>query len=64
MAGKPKSEPMGFVCYLLQPDGSAAPFDELTPEQREAWQKRAAARLGETMGDYYTQRPEEFARLG
>ena len=63
-AKQAKKEPMGFVCYLLQEDGSAAAFDELTPEQRAAWQERAAARLGETMSDYYTQHPEEFRALG
>ena len=58
-----KKEPMGFVCYLLQEDGSAIPFEELTPEQREAWRERSAARLSEAMSDYYTQHPEEYARL-
>ncbi len=62
-AKKPKKEPMGFVCYLLSEDGTAIPFEELTPEQKAAWQQAAAARLSETMSDYYTQHPEEYWAL-
>ena len=63
MVKQEKKTELGFVCYLLQADGSAAPFDELTPEQRESWRERAAARLGEAMSDYFTQHPEEYRAL-
>ena len=63
MPKKPKSGTLGFACFVLQEDGTAAPIEALEPEEREAWRQRSAARLGEAMSDYYTQHPEEFARI-
>ena len=65
-AGKEKSgqsRELGFVCYMILPDGRTVPFDELTQEQREAFRERAVKRLSERMSDYYTQHPAEYSRL-
>ncbi len=62
-AKQAKKEPMGFICYLLQPDGTPISFDELTEEQKASWRERAAQRLSEAMSDYYTQHPEEYRAL-
>ena len=58
-----KSRELGFVCYMILPDGSTVPFDELTEAQRAAFRERAAQRLSARMSDYYTQHPKEYSRL-
>lgn len=45
------------------PDGRTVPVGELTEEERAQWHRRQLRRLSEGMSDYYTQHPEEFARL-
>ena len=61
MAGKKKE--LGFVCYVLMPGRGPVPVEELTDAERAQWQENMCRRLSETMSDYYTQHPEEYARL-
>ena len=58
-----KSRELGFVCYMILPDGRTVPWDELTEAQRTAFRERAAQRLSARMSDFYTQHPEEYSRL-
>lgn len=58
-----RGKPLGYVCYILYPDGSTVLFDELTEEEKAAWQKRVCQRLSERMSEYYSQHPEEYMRL-
>lgn len=60
-AGKAKE--LTFACMLLYEDGRAVPFEELTEDELKRWRENAARRLSESMSDYYTQHPDEFARL-
>ena len=77
MAGKEKpsqarraSSPRGgakkeltCVSFVIFPDGRTVPADELTPEEHAQWQQNMLRRLSENMSDYYTQHPEQYARL-
>lgn len=61
MAGKRKE--ITVKCFVLMPDGRTVPVEELTEEERAAWHRRQLERLSETMSDYYTQHPDQYARL-
>ena len=54
---------MTCVSFVIFPDGRTVPVEELTPEEKTEWQRRMLRRLSENMSDYYTQHPEEYARL-
>ena len=54
---------LGYICYVIMPDRGPVPLDELTKEERESWGERMRERLSENMSAYYTQHPEEYARL-
>lgn len=58
-----KREEIRVVGYLILEDGRTVPMDEITPEERERWLAACRARLSQRMSDYYTQHPEEYARL-
>lgn len=51
------------VSFVIMPDGRTVRAEELTAEENAAWQRRMLQRLSENMSDYYTQHPEEYARL-
>lgn len=51
------------VCYVLMPDGRTVPVEDLTEEELAAWHERQLQRLSEDMSDYYTQHPENYAKL-
>ena len=59
MAGKE----LTCVSYVIMPDGRTVLADELTPEEHAQWQANMLRRLSENMSDYYTQHPEQYARL-
>ena len=61
MAGKRKE--LTCKCFVIFPDGRTVPVEELTPEEHAQWQKNMLRRLSENMSDYYTQHPEQYARL-
>lgn len=54
---------MTCVSFVLMPDGRTVPVGELTEEEREQWRANMRRRLSEDMSAYYTQHPEEYARL-
>ncbi len=51
------------VSYVMMPDGRTVKADELTPEENRQWQENMRRRLSEELSAYYTQHPEEYARL-
>ena len=61
MAGRKND--LTFVCYVLKENGEAVPFESLTEEEWENFRQNMARRLSRAMSDYYTQHPDEFARL-
>lgn len=61
MAGKRKE--LTCVSYVIMPDGRTVPADELTEAERAQWQKNMLRRLSENMSAYFTQHPEEYAKL-
>lgn len=49
--------------FMILEDGSTAPLEALTEEQLRRFRERSAARLSRAMSEYYTQHPDEYARL-
>jgi hypothetical protein len=45
------------------PDGRTVPVDDLTEEERAEWHRRQLKRLSEDLSAYYTQHPEDYAKL-
>lgn len=54
---------LNYKCYVLYPDGRTVAVEDLTDEERESWQANMRRRLSENMSAYYSQHPEEYARL-
>lgn len=60
---KPRKDDLTFACYLILEDGTTLPWEETTEEQRNRFRENAIKRLSQVMSDYYTQHPDEYARL-
>ncbi|MBQ7435029.1 MAG: hypothetical protein IJV51_04420 [Oscillospiraceae bacterium] len=45
------------------PDGRTVPVEELTDSERETWHAHMRERLSTGLSAYYSQHPEEYARL-
>lgn len=60
---KPRKDDIEVVGYLILEDGTTVPWEETTEEQRARFRENATKRLTRTMSDYYSQHPEEYARL-
>ena len=60
---KPRKDDITVVCYLILEDGTTVPWEETTEEQRQRFWRNAAKRSSEALSDYYTQHPDEYARL-
>lgn len=39
------------------------PIEELSPEDREAFQERTVQRMGDALNDYFSQHPEEYKKV-
>ena len=61
MAGKRRE--ITVRSFVIMPDGRTVPVEDLTDEERAEWHRRQLQRLSEAMSDYYTQHPEEYAKL-
>ena len=60
--GKKRNE-ITVVGFLILEDGSTVPMEDLTTEQRAAWKESCCKRLSQRLSDYFTQHPEEYARV-
>lgn len=63
---KPRKAPKDDITvrgFMILEDGSIVPVEDLTQEQIERFQERSAKRLSRTMSEYYSQHPEEYAKL-
>ncbi len=60
---KPRKDDITVVGYLILEDGSVVPWEERTPEQDQRFRENATKRLTATMSAYYSQHPEEYAKL-
>lgn len=58
-----KRKEITCVSFVLMPDGRAVPVSELSEKERGQWRENMRQRLSESMSAYYTQHPEEYARL-
>lgn len=58
-----KSGKLGFVCYVIMPDGANVPVDDLTASQRQQWQANMCRNLSRDLSGHYTQHPEEYAAV-
>lgn len=47
-------------CRIIMEDGRDIPFEDMTTEEHERWEKRASERLSRAMSDYVAQHPEEY----
>ena len=48
------------VAYVGDGKGGYVPWDSLTPEAKDAWADRAAARMGEAVNNYYSEHPDKI----
>ena len=39
------------------------PIEELTPEEREDWERRAVERMGRALSDYFSSHIEEYKKI-
>ena len=65
-ARKPRKAPKDDITvrgFMILEDKTIVPVEELTEEQIRRFQENAAKRSSEALSDYYTQHPDEFARL-
>ena len=60
---KPRKDDITVVGFLILEDGNVIPWEERTPEQDRRFREKATKRLTAAMSDYYSQHPEEYARL-
>lgn len=60
---KKAKRPEITVCGFVLQESGPVPLEALTEEQRASWNERMCQRLSEGMSDYYTQHPDEYARL-
>ena len=58
-----KSKPITVVGYLIMADSSIKRIEELTPEERAAWDRERIERTKRAMTDYYRRHPEQYALL-
>lgn len=58
-----KRKELTCVSYVIFPDGRTVPVGELTEEERAQWHANMLRRLSEGRSDYYTQHPDQYARL-
>lgn len=58
-----KSGKLGFVCYVIMPDGANVPVDDLPAEVRAQWQANMCRNLSRDLSGHYTQHPEEYAAV-
>lgn len=63
MAEKRKRKELTCVSYVLMPGRGPVPVDELTEEERAQWHANMRKRLSAEMSAYYSQHPEEYAKL-
>lgn len=61
MAGKRQE----ITCrsFVIMPDGRTVPVEDLTDSERETWHAHMRERLSTGLSAYYSQHPEEYARL-
>nr|DAF67535.1 MAG TPA: hypothetical protein [Caudoviricetes sp.]DAG48460.1 MAG TPA: hypothetical protein [Caudoviricetes sp.] len=57
-----RGKPLTVRRYLVV-DGKDIPWEELTQEQIDNWQKAASERLSKHFSRYYAQHPEEYIAL-
>lgn len=43
--------------------GEVKPWEDLTEKEKQDFRKSSAKRLGESLSRYFTQHPEEYARI-
>ena len=58
-----RGKPLGFVCYVQMPDGRTVDVKDLTETERTQWHENMKQRLSENLSAYYSQNPEEYARV-
>lgn len=64
--GKPvmsRGIPLTVNGFLIMPDGTNKPVEELTPEEIKEWRKKAQIRLSHTMSELYRNNPQFAARI-
>lgn len=60
--GKPlmsRGKPITVVLKMEMPDGNIKPFEDLTPEELNNWDRERVQRTSRVMSEYYSLHPEE-----
>lgn len=52
-----------FTLNISIDGAEPVPMEDLSPSERDRCYRAMAERLGRNMSDYYTQHPEEYARI-
>ena len=58
-----RKDDIKVIGYLILEDGSTVPMEEVSPEDLQRFKDNAARRASIQLSDYYSQHPEEYAKL-
>ena len=58
-----KRKELTATVSVIMEDGTVKPFEELTAEEEKRLRENIRKRLEKSMSLYYSNRPEEFAKL-
>lgn len=58
-----KRKELTATVSVIMEDGTVKPFEELTAEEEKRLRENIRKRLEKSMGLYYSNHPEEFAKL-
>lgn len=58
-----RNEPIKCICKLIMPDGTILNVDDIPVEKRIEYGKIMAERSERVMNRYYSQHPEDYAKL-
>ena len=58
-----KRQPLTVVGFLIMPDGSTKPIEDLTPEERARWDRERTERLKRVMTEHFRLHPEGLQYL-
>lgn len=58
-----KRKELTATVSVIMEDGTVKPFEELTAEEEKRLRENIRKRLEKSMSQYYSNHPEEFAKL-
>ena len=52
-----------YSCHLIKEDGTTVNFADLPPDEKQALRRKFGQRMANSMSEYFSQHPDEFAAL-